>query len=447
MLSSITFAPRPAARLAHLDFVGSALSTLCAIHCLAMPFVAGLLPVLGLNLLGDRAFERAACVTMTALATFCLLRGCQRHRRWWLLGLLAAGASLTLGTQFIFAADTAATCAKACCSEAVNWSQALVMFAGGGLIAASHILNLIFDRACSCCAKGSTTVVLARTSPSPLGIKPCFEDPPRFWMMLLMLASLLAPSAWAAHSDIILSRSNGGLLVDYTIHTGDLRENDVAGDGTVWATDNPGFAGSGFKFQDSIEFDITGPLQLWNGDTWASTNVTAEVMEFIEPGPFGPANLVTIRRDQAFVPGYRIAETGTRGSIHTHYVFVLRATNGLPPALGAYSFPLTLRSPQYASAPPVHLVFNNGLSPTAFAAAVDQFRAAQEMRLTLHPRDDVSLALSHFTIEGRTNRLLSAVSLSGPWIQEEEPFVGHGGLHEAVITRDSTAKFFRVTRE
>lgn len=158
MLSSITFAPRPATRLAHLDFVGSALSTLCAIHCLAMPFVAGLLPVLGLNFLGDRAFERAACVTMTALAAFCLLRGCQRHRRWWLLGLLAVGASLTLGTQFIFAADPAATCAKACCSESVNWSQALVMFAGGGLIAASHILNLIFGRACSCCAKVSTTV-------------------------------------------------------------------------------------------------------------------------------------------------------------------------------------------------------------------------------------------------------------------------------------------------
>ncbi|MBL9170964.1 MAG: hypothetical protein JNN07_24745 [Verrucomicrobiales bacterium] len=248
----------------------------------------------------------------------------------------------------------------------------------------------------------------------------------------------------AAHSDIVITHTQSGLRVGAVLHTGDLRENDVRGDGTVWATDNPGFAGSGFKFQDSIEFDITGPLQLWNGDTWASTNVFTEVMEFIEPGPFGPANLVTIRRDQAFVPGYRIAETGTRGSIHTHFVFTLRATNGLPPALGAYSFPLTLRSPQYASAPPVHLVFNNGLSPTAFTAAVDQFRAAQEMRLTLEHGTNGILSLSLFTLEGLTNQFVSAPTPGGPWREYGPAFAGNGGRHEQPLIADARNSFFRV---
>jgi hypothetical protein len=44
-----------------------------------LPLVAGLLPVLGLNFLGDRSFERGACVAMMALAAFCLLNGCRRQ--------------------------------------------------------------------------------------------------------------------------------------------------------------------------------------------------------------------------------------------------------------------------------------------------------------------------------------------------------------------------------
>jgi len=144
--------------LARLDVLGSALSALCAIHCLAMPLVAGLLPVLGLSFLGDRSFERGACVTMTLLACACLVAGCRRHRRWWLFALLGTGAALTLGTQFFFAEDTAATCAKSCCADGVNWTQVLVMFTGGGLIAASHLLNLRFGRTCGCCANTPETL-------------------------------------------------------------------------------------------------------------------------------------------------------------------------------------------------------------------------------------------------------------------------------------------------
>ncbi|MBK7999420.1 MAG: MerC domain-containing protein [Verrucomicrobia bacterium] len=144
-------------RLSRLDVMGSVLSTLCAIHCLAMPLVAGLLPVLGLGFLGDRAFDRAACVAMMALAALCLAWGCRVHRRWWLFGLLGSGAALTLGTQFVLAPET---CAKSCCAGAVNWTQALVMFTGGGAIAAAHLLNLRFRRACRCCAEASTPLAV-----------------------------------------------------------------------------------------------------------------------------------------------------------------------------------------------------------------------------------------------------------------------------------------------
>lgn len=277
-------------------------------------------------------------------------------------------------------------------------------------------------------------------------MKPCFDQSPRFWIALLIFASMLAPSAWGAHSDIIVSHTEGVLQVDSAIHTGNVRENDAAGNGTLWATDNPGFAGSGFRFNDEFLFDITGPLKRWDGTNWSTANVGPEVMEFVEPGPFGDAlHSVTITSTTTFAPGYLIAQTGTRGTLHTHFVFILRTTNGVAPAVGAYSFPLTLRSPQYTSAGPVQLVFNNGLDESIFSSAVEQFTAAQMMHLSLERGTGGALVLSLFTVEGVTNQLLSASTPTGPWTLEGAPFPGTGGRHELTLVPTTTHHFFRVT--
>lgn len=250
----------------------------------------------------------------------------------------------------------------------------------------------------------------------------------------------------AAHSDVTISLRSGALQIDAPVHAVNVREDDPLGDGTAWATDNPGFAGNGFRFNDEILFDVTGPLKRWNGETWSTANVGPEFMEFVEPGPFGNnLNAVTIRRDTDFASGYRIAQIGTRGTLHTHFVFILRTTNGVAPAVGAYAFPLTLRSPQYASAPPVHLVFNNGLDESGFSGAVEQFAAAQDMRLTLEHGPSDALVLSLFTVEGRTNQLLSAPALSGPWNNEGVPFPGTGGRQELTLAPTATNCFFRVS--
>ncbi len=137
----------------------------------------------------------------------------------------------------------------------------------------------------------------------------------RMTLLTILLLGVAGP-AQAQHSDIVLSRSSGVLRVDSTLHTGDVRENDANGDGTVWATDNPGFAGSGFVFQDEFLFDITGPLKRWDGTNYSTANVGPQFMEFVEPGPFGdPLHSVTI----------------TRGSLHTHFVSSRCAAGGVVP--------------------------------------------------------------------------------------------------------------------
>jgi hypothetical protein len=124
------------------DKIGSVLSSLCAVHCLCMPALIGLLPVLGLSFLASHRFEHVACVTMILFAAACVWSGCRMHRRWGLLVLMCAGAVLVLYIQFAGPPEE---------NEArTNWCEAAVMAVGGALIAASHLLNLRIRARCGC---------------------------------------------------------------------------------------------------------------------------------------------------------------------------------------------------------------------------------------------------------------------------------------------------------
>ena len=124
------------------DKIGSVLSSLCAVHCLCMPVLVGLLPVMGLTFFGGHKFECAACVTMIVFAAACVWAGCRVHRQWGLLLLLGAGAALVGWIQFGGVPDE---------NEArTDWHEALAMMLGGALIAAAHLINLKLRARCHC---------------------------------------------------------------------------------------------------------------------------------------------------------------------------------------------------------------------------------------------------------------------------------------------------------
>ena len=124
------------------DKIGSVLSSLCAVHCMCMPVLIGLLPMIGLSFLGSHRFEHIACVTMVLLAAACVWSGCRIHRRWGLLVLLCVGAAVVLYTQFRGPPDE---------NEArTDWHEAVAMFVGGALIATSHLINLRLRARCHC---------------------------------------------------------------------------------------------------------------------------------------------------------------------------------------------------------------------------------------------------------------------------------------------------------
>ena len=63
------------------DWLGVAASILCAIHCAAMPFVIGLLPLLGLGFFADPAFHQWMVALCLSLAVLAFVPGWLRHRR------------------------------------------------------------------------------------------------------------------------------------------------------------------------------------------------------------------------------------------------------------------------------------------------------------------------------------------------------------------------------
>lgn len=124
------------------DKIGSVLSSLCAVHCLCMPVLIGLLPVIGLTFLASHTFEQIASVSMIVLAAACVWTGCRYHRRWGLLALLAVGAAVVMGIQFAGPAEADET--------QTDWFEAAAMMTGGLLIATSHLLNLKLRARCHC---------------------------------------------------------------------------------------------------------------------------------------------------------------------------------------------------------------------------------------------------------------------------------------------------------
>ncbi|MBC7996493.1 MAG: MerC domain-containing protein [Leptolyngbya sp.] len=93
-------------RIMSLDSLGIFASTLCLIHCMAMPFIIAFLPFLGLQFLEGEFAHRVIASFVFLFAIFAIGPGYRQHRRkdvlvFTILGLsMVAGALLIAGPYF-----------------------------------------------------------------------------------------------------------------------------------------------------------------------------------------------------------------------------------------------------------------------------------------------------------------------------------------------------------
>ncbi len=120
--------------------VGMVLSVVCAIHCLSVPFLMGVLPLLGFGFLADHGFEWVMVSVIFLVAGLSYVNGYRRHGKAAIFLFLAVGvlvfagirpflteelhpiATLFGGTVFVLGHWKnwhwhKASCRKACCSH------------------------------------------------------------------------------------------------------------------------------------------------------------------------------------------------------------------------------------------------------------------------------------------------------------------------------------------
>lgn len=118
-----------------VDRTGATASLLCAVHCMLLPFVLAVLPLIGLGFLADHAFERGFVLFAALLASGSLLAGYRRHRRPQALFLMVPGiALLAFGVSIDIDAHVVIHTAS--------------VVAGGLLLATAHATNLVLARRC-----------------------------------------------------------------------------------------------------------------------------------------------------------------------------------------------------------------------------------------------------------------------------------------------------------
>ncbi len=118
-----------------VDTTGACLSVACAIHCLSMPLLIAVLPLIGL---GFFATERAELVLITgaiALAVGSLAWSVRLHRSWRALLILIVALA------FIATSRTA-----------VEGTFEVVFYSiGGVLLASAHLVNRHLCKTCPAC--------------------------------------------------------------------------------------------------------------------------------------------------------------------------------------------------------------------------------------------------------------------------------------------------------
>ena len=114
-----------------VDNAGTFLSMACAVHCVAMPFLVTMLPLVGLGFLVGEPAEYAL-IGAVLLAAGSVVSGVRHHRKW------RAFPTLVLAVGIIVTGFMAAE----------GSFEVILHVTGGVLLATTHLLNRHLCRTC-----------------------------------------------------------------------------------------------------------------------------------------------------------------------------------------------------------------------------------------------------------------------------------------------------------
>jgi phosphoglycerol transferase MdoB-like AlkP superfamily enzyme len=117
------------------DKVGITVTSLCAIHCIMLPIILPVLPLLGLSVGHNHAFERVMLLVTIVLGFIALFIGFHRYHR-----KLYPFYSLFLGVFIYWQRDV--------------WGheyEHAVLIVGASLVVLAHVMNMRLCNSCKSC--------------------------------------------------------------------------------------------------------------------------------------------------------------------------------------------------------------------------------------------------------------------------------------------------------
>ncbi len=120
-----------------LDKVGIAVTSLCAIHCIMLPVLLPVLPLLGLSSVHNHAFERIVLLITMVLGFITIFAGFHRYHR-----KLYPFYSLFLGGFIYWQKDSLG-----------HEYEHYILIVGAAFVVLAHVLNMRLCNQCHSCDK------------------------------------------------------------------------------------------------------------------------------------------------------------------------------------------------------------------------------------------------------------------------------------------------------
>ena len=98
--------------------------SICAVHCISLPFLIMAMPFIAGTWIADRELELWFAGGSVCLALFCSIRTSLKYKQYWLIGLVLF-EMLLMGTH--------ASAPPVCCSEDLSWPHFMGTATGGML--------------------------------------------------------------------------------------------------------------------------------------------------------------------------------------------------------------------------------------------------------------------------------------------------------------------------
>jgi len=121
-----------------LDRLAVSLSSLCALHCLALPLLLVLVPAMSASVLGDEAFHRTLLWLVIPSSVLAITLGCARHKDQLVWTCAVTGLAVMIIAAF-WGHDLLG-----------EWGERLATLTGAGILSSGHVRNHALCRSRRC---------------------------------------------------------------------------------------------------------------------------------------------------------------------------------------------------------------------------------------------------------------------------------------------------------